>query len=105
MAWTLLIIAGLLEILWAYLLKQSYGFTRISPSIFTVIAMLASVVLLSGAMRTIPLSTAYMIWTGIGAIGAFLIGALFLSESVSVMKLMAAGFIVLGVVLMKVSAA
>ena len=70
-AWVYLVIAGLLEIAWAYAMKQSDGFTRPWPTVITIAAMLGSVGLLALAMRAIPLSTAYPIWTGIGAVGAF----------------------------------
>ena len=105
MAWITLILAGLLEIVWAFTMKQSHGFTRLVPSVITIIAMIGSVVLLSLAMRTIPLGTAYTIWTGIGAVGAFLVGILFLGESASAMRMFAAVLIVAGLVLMKMSSA
>ena len=105
MAWISLILAGLLEIVWAFTMKQSHGFTRLVPSIITIIAMIGSVVLLSLAMRTIPLGTAYTIWTGIGAVGAFLVGILFLGESASAMRMLAAVLIVAGLVMMKMSSA
>ena len=105
MAWISLILAGLLEIVWAFTMKQSHGFTRLVPSIITIIAMIGSVVLLSFSMRTIPLGTAYTIWTGIGAVGAFLVGILFLGESASAMRMLAAVLIVAGLVMMKMSSA
>ncbi|HEY5204535.1 MAG TPA: multidrug efflux SMR transporter, partial [Roseiarcus sp.] len=80
MAWMYLFIAGLLEVVWAYAMKQSDGFTRPWPSAVTITAMVGSVALLALAMRAIPLSTAYPIWTGIGAVGAFLIGVTILGE-------------------------
>lgn len=103
MAWFLLLGAGLLEVVWAYFMKQSEGFTRLGPSVVTVIAMLASFALLAGAMRTLPLSIAYPVWTGLGAIGAFAVGVLVLGESASAAKLAAAALIVGGLVLMKLS--
>ena len=75
MAWLLLLAAGALEIVWAASLKQSEGFTRLQPSLVTVVAMAGSFVLLAMAMRTLPLGVAYTVWTGIGAIGAFAVGA------------------------------
>lgn len=69
MAWAILILAGIFEIIWAYSMKMSEGFTKLTPSIVTLIFMILSVVLLSIAMRSLPLGTAYMVWTGIGAIG------------------------------------
>ena len=103
MAWLILIIAGLFEVMWATAMKHSDGFTRLWPSIITVVAMLASVGLLSRAMRVLPLGTAYMVWTGIGAVGAFGVGILFLDESFSSMRVIAALLIVSGVALMRLS--
>lgn len=103
MAWIYLIFAGLLEVVWAYFMKQSEGFSRFTPSILTLIAMLASFGLLSVAMRTLPLGTAYSIWTGIGAVGAFLVGIILLGESVNFTRILAAVLIISGLVLMKVS--
>ncbi|HEY4663581.1 MAG TPA: quaternary ammonium compound efflux SMR transporter SugE [Comamonas sp.] len=105
MAWMYLVVAGLLEVVWAYTMKQSHGFSRLIPSVITIIAMIASFGLLSMAMRTLPLGTAYTIWTGIGAVGAFLVGITVLGEHVSVMRVLAAVLIVSGLVLMKLSSA
>jgi len=103
MAWILLGIAGLLEVVWAFTMKQSEGFTRMGPAAITIVAMIASFALLSVAMRSLPLGTAYTIWTGIGALGAFVVGILVLGESASAMRLAAAALIVSGIVLMKLS--
>jgi quaternary ammonium compound-resistance protein SugE len=102
-AWICLIIAGFLEIAWAYAMKQSDGFTRLSPTVITLSAMVASVGLLALAMRAIPLSLAYPIWTGIGAVGAFLIGVTILGEQATAARIMAATLIIAGLVMMKVS--
>jgi len=104
MAWIYLFIAGVLEIVWAFAMKQSHGFSRLVPSLITLGAMVASFGLLSMAMRSLPLGTAYMIWTGIGALGAFAVGVAFLGEGLSVARLIAAGLILAGLVLMKLSA-
>jgi quaternary ammonium compound-resistance protein SugE len=104
MAWIYLFIAGVLEIVWAFAMKQSHGFSRLIPSLITLGAMVASFGLLSMAMRSLPLGTAYMIWTGIGALGAFAVGVAFLGEGLSVARLVAAGLILAGLVLMKLSA-
>ena len=104
MSWVFLLIAGLLEIVWATAMKQSAGFTRLTPSLITFAAMPASFLLLAWAMRTLPLGTAYMVWTGIGAVGAFLVGALWLGEPVTPVRLLAATMIAGGIVLMKISA-
>lgn len=101
MAWLYLFIAGIFEIVWAFAMKQSLGFTRPLASTITLIAMLASFWLLALAMRTIPLGTAYTIWTGIGAVGAFVMGIWFLGEPVTPQRVIAAAFIVTGLVLMK----
>lgn len=103
MAWIYVFCAGLLEIVWAVSMKQSHGFTRLTPSIITVIGMIASFWLLAIAMRSLPLGTAYTLWTGIGAVGAFVVGIVFLGEQVSAMRIAAALLIVSGLVLMKVS--
>lgn len=103
MAWTYLFLAGLLEIVWAFSMKASHGFSRLTPSIITIVAMVASFALLAYAMRTLPLGTAYMVWTGIGAAGAFIVGITFLGESVTPMRLAAAGLVLSGIVLMKLS--
>lgn len=103
MAWVYLGIAGLLEVVWAFSMKQSAGFTRLTPSIVTIVAMIASFALLSISMKSLPLGTAYTVWTGIGAVGAFLVGVAVLGESVSPMRVLAAGLIVGGLVLMKLS--
>ncbi|MCU0189314.1 DMT family transporter, partial [Citrobacter freundii] len=70
MAWAILILAGVFEIVWAYSMKMSEGFTRLTPSVITIVFMILSVVLLSISMKTLPLGTAYTVWTGIGAIGS-----------------------------------
>jgi quaternary ammonium compound-resistance protein SugE len=105
LAWIILIIAGLFEVVWASAMKQSNGFTRLWPSIVTVVAMLISFGLLSWAMRSLPLGTAYTVWTGIGAIGAFAVGILVLGEAASPMRLLAGALIVGGLVLMKLAKA
>ena len=103
MAWIALFFAGLLEIVWAFAMKQSHGFTRLVPSLITLVAMGASFALLSMAMRSLPLGTAYTIWTGIGALGAFAVGIAFLGEAASPARLLAAGLILSGLILMKLS--
>ncbi|GGX16747.1 transporter [Pigmentiphaga litoralis] len=103
MPWIYLVVAGLLEVVWAFSMKQSDGFTRLYPSLVTLVTMIASFGLLSIAMRSLPLGTAYMIWTGIGAVGAFLVGIMVLGEHVSATRLAAAGLIVAGIVLMKLA--
>ena len=104
MAWWYLLVAGVLEVVWAYTMKQSQGFTRLLPSVITGVTMVASFGLLSLAMRTLPLGTAYTIWTGIGAVGAFVVGITVLGEQVNATRVLAAVLIVCGLVLMKLSA-
>jgi quaternary ammonium compound-resistance protein SugE len=104
MAWVCLGLAGLLEIVWAYTMKQSEGFSRLLPSVITIGAMAASFGLLSVSMKVLPLGTAYTIWTGIGAVGAFLVGVLVLGEPVTLMRVGAAALIVAGLILMKLAA-
>lgn len=103
MAWIYLTIAGILEIVWAFFMKQSNGFTVLIPTVITLIAMIASFALLSISMKTLPLGTAYTIWTGIGALGAFAVGILVLGESVTLMRVLAAILILCGIVMMKLS--
>lgn len=103
MAWLALLVAGVLEVVWAFYMKQSGGFTRLVPSLVTLISLAASLVLLSAAMRELPLGTAYTIWTGIGAAGAFFVGVLVLGEQANAMRITAALLIVAGIVLMKLS--
>jgi quaternary ammonium compound-resistance protein SugE len=103
MAWVLLFVAGLLEIVWAYTMKLSHGFTRPGASIITLLAMLASFGLLSASMRSLPLGTAYTVWTGIGAVGAFVVGVVALGESLNAARVVAAVLIVSGLILMKAS--
>ena len=103
MAWIYLIIAGLLEVVWAYSMKKSEGFTLLTPSLITLVTMAASFGLLALAMRSLPLGTAYTILTGIGAVGAFTLGILVLGEAATPMRLIAAALIVSGLVLMKLA--
>lgn len=103
MAWILLTLAGILEVVWAYFMKQSQGFTKIVPSIVTIGTMMASFALLSVSMKSLPLGTAYTIWTGIGAVGAFVVGVVILGESASAMRLVAAVLIVSGLAMMKLA--
>jgi quaternary ammonium compound-resistance protein SugE len=103
-AWVLLIVAGVLEVVWAFTMKLSNGFTRPAASIVTLVAMIASFTLLSVSMRTLPLGTAYTVWTGIGAVGAFAVGVIALGEPATALRVVAAVLIVCGIILIKVSA-
>ncbi len=101
MAWVYLIIAGLLEIGWAIGLKYTDGFTRLWPSVATIIGMLFSFGLLSIALKTIPVGTGYAVWTGIGAAGTAIIGMMFLGEPRDIGRLLCLGLIVAGVLGLK----
>lgn len=103
MAWIYLTIAGIFEIIWAFAMKQSDGFTRPAPTAITLVAMIVSFALLSLSMKSLPLGTAYTIWTGIGAVGAFLVGIFVLGEQANAMRIGAAILIVSGLLLMKLS--
>ena len=103
MAWLVLVVAGLLEVVWAFSMKQSDGFARLWPSVITVAAMMASFGLLAWSMRLLPLGTAYAVWTGIGAVGAFIVGIVVLGETASAARMVAAALIVAGLLLMKFS--
>lgn len=103
MPWIALAVAGLLEIVWAYFMKLSDGFSKPGYTAITLVAMGASFALLAWAMKALPLGTSYMIWTGIGAVGAFVVGIAVLGEAATPMRIAAATLIVGGLVLMKVS--
>jgi len=104
MSWLILIIAGLLEVVWAVGLKYTHGFSRLTPSVITLVAMVASMALLSWAMKTLPVGTAYSFWTGIGAVGAVITGILLLGESASPARLVSLLLIVCGIIGLKLSA-
>ncbi|HEX6994636.1 MAG TPA: quaternary ammonium compound efflux SMR transporter SugE [Gammaproteobacteria bacterium] len=98
MAWIILLLAGLLEIAWAVGLKVSDGLARPLPAAATIVAMIASMALLAVAVRTLPLGTAYAVWTGIGAVGTVLFGILLFGESASPVRLVCITLIVVGIV-------
>jgi quaternary ammonium compound-resistance protein SugE len=98
MAWLYLIVAGLLEIGWAVLLKKTDGFTRPGPTVATLILYMASIWLLSLALRSLPTSTGYAVWVGIGAVGTALVGLLFLGEPATALRLISIALIILGVI-------
>lgn len=105
MAWVYLILAGLFEIGWAVGLKYSQGFTRLWPSVATVLSMAISLALLGLALRTLALGTAYAVWTGIGAVGTVALGIVLFGEPASVARLACAGLILAGIVGLKLTAA
>lgn len=101
MAWTYLIIAGVLEVVWAIGLKYTEGFSRLWPSVGTLTAMVLSMFLLSVALRTIPVGTGYAVWTGIGAVGAGIVGMMALGESRDPVRVLGLAMIIGGVVLLR----
>ena len=103
MAWILLLIAGLLEIVWAIGLKYTRGFTELWPSVVTIAAMVASMLMLAWALRSIPVGTGYAVWTGIGAVGAAILGIMLFQESANLMRLGCIALIVLGIVGLKLA--
>ncbi|BEP34869.1 quaternary ammonium compound efflux SMR transporter SugE [Variovorax sp. V59] len=103
MAWVVLLVAGLLEMGWAIGLKYTEGFTRFWPSVGTAISMVLSVVLLGWAMRSLPVGTAYAVWTGIGAVGTVILGILLFQEPANAARLICVGLIVAGILGLKLT--
>lgn len=101
MAWVYLVIAGLLEIVWAIGLKYTEGFTRIVPSVVTIGAMVASVALLGLALRELPVGTGYAVWTGIGAVGVAILGMILFQEPATAVRLGCIALIVVGIMGLK----
>jgi quaternary ammonium compound-resistance protein SugE len=97
MAWVLLVVAGLFEISWAIGLKYAEGFTRLVPSVITVVGMVLSVVLLGLALRELPVGTGYAVWTGIGTVGAAILGMILFQEPATALRLGCIGLIVAGI--------
>ncbi|MEO6946511.1 MAG: quaternary ammonium compound efflux SMR transporter SugE [Nitrobacter sp.] len=102
MAWFMLFVAGLMEVGWAIGLKYTEGFTRLVPSVLTLAAMAVSMALLGLALKTLPIGTAYAVWTGIGAVGTALLGIWLLGEPATVMRLACIGLIVAGIAGLKI---
>ena len=103
MAWAILIVAGLFEIAWAIGLKYTEGFTRLWPSVLTGTSMVASVVLLGVAMKSLPVGTSYAVWVGVGAVGTATLGIVLFGESASAGRLVSLGLIVAGIVGLKLA--
>lgn len=103
MSWFILVIAGLLEIGWAIGLKYTDGFTKLWPTVGTVMSLVASFLLLGIALKTLPVGTAYAIWVGIGAVGTALLGILLFGESTDILKLVSLGLICAGIVGLKLA--
>jgi quaternary ammonium compound-resistance protein SugE len=104
MAWTYLVLAGLLEIGWAIGLKYTDGFTRVVPSVLTGLSMVASVLLLGLALKTLPVGTGYAVWTGIGTVGTAILGIYLVGEPATAMRLACIGLIVAGILGLKLAA-
>ncbi|GAU82950.1 quaternary ammonium compound efflux SMR transporter SugE [Bosea sp. BIWAKO-01] len=105
MAWIYLLLAGVFEVVWASTMKQSEGFTKLGPSVITIVTMIISFGLLAVAMKSLPLGTAYAIWTGIGAVGAFLVGIFVMGEAVTFFRIASVSLIVAGLIGLKLSTA
>lgn len=103
MSWFILVVAGLLEIIWAVGLKYTEGFTKLWPSVWTLTALIASVVLLSIAMRNLPMGTAYAIWVGIGTIGTVIFGIVVLNEPANMMRMGSLLLLISGIVGLKLA--
>jgi len=98
MPWIILFTAGLLEVVWALLLKQSEGFTKLGPSIGFLLALTLSMTLLAYSLKTLPVGTAYAVWTGIGALGTAILGMVLLGESRDILKILSLLMIVGGII-------
>jgi quaternary ammonium compound-resistance protein SugE len=103
MAWGILFVAGLLEIGWAVGLKYTEGFTRLWPTVATAVALVASMSLLGIAVRTLPLGSAYAVWTGIGSVGTAILGIFLFREPATALRLLCIGLIVVGILGLKVA--
>jgi quaternary ammonium compound-resistance protein SugE len=97
MAWVILFVAGLFEVGWAVGLKYSDGFTRLWPTVFTAVSLIISMAMLALAMRSLPLGTAYAVWTGIGTIGTALIGIFYFAEPATAVRLVCLALIIAGI--------
>lgn len=102
--WSLLLLAGLFEVGWAIGLKYSHGFTKLTPTVFTIVAMAISLFLLGKALRDIPVGTGYAVWTGVGAVGTAILGIVLLGEPRDLARLACIGLIVLGIAGLKLTA-
>lgn len=103
MAWVLLVLAGLLEVVWAIGLKYTEGFTKLWPSVGTVVAMTASFWLLATAMKTLPVGTAYGVWVGVGAVGTVIFGIVLFAEPMNAARLISVGLIIAGIIGLKLA--
>ncbi|NUE65910.1 quaternary ammonium compound efflux SMR transporter SugE [Snodgrassella sp. ESL0253] len=104
MAWLSLLLAGLLEVVWAIGLKYSQNFTKLTPSIITLVALVGSFLLLAQSMRSLPVGTAYAVWTGIGAVGATIVGIIVFREPAGAIRLISLALIIIGIIGLKFGA-
>ncbi|MCG3677798.1 quaternary ammonium compound efflux SMR transporter SugE [Aliarcobacter butzleri] len=105
MSWGILVLAGICEIFWAVGLKYTDGFTKLIPSLFTIVAMLVSFWLLSLSLKTLPLGTAYAVWVGIGTIGTVIAGIMLFGDSINIIRIISIAFIILGIIGLKITTA
>ncbi|ABV67309.1 suppresses groEL, may be chaperone [Aliarcobacter butzleri RM4018] len=105
MSWGILVLAGIFEIFWAVGLKYTDGFTKLIPSLFTIVAMLISFWLLSLSLKTLPLGTAYAVWVGIGTIGTVIAGIMLFGDSINIIRIISIAFIILGIIGLKITTA
>ncbi|MFN4147931.1 MAG: quaternary ammonium compound efflux SMR transporter SugE [Rhodocyclaceae bacterium] len=103
MAWALLILAGLFEVVWAIGIKYTEGFTRFWPSLITLVSMVASVVLLGLSVKTLPVGTAYAVWVGVGAVGTAILGIVLFAEAATLGRLLSLGLIIIGIIGLKLA--
>ncbi|CDH01549.1 MULTISPECIES: quaternary ammonium compound efflux SMR transporter SugE [Xenorhabdus] len=103
MSWLILLVAGLLEVVWAVGLKYTQGFSRLMPSLITISAMMVSIGLLAYAMKNLPAGTAYAVWTGIGAVGTAIFGIMVFGESANFARILSLGLIVAGIIGLKLA--
>ena len=105
MAWLILVLAGLFEVGWAIGLKYTHGFSRLWPTVGTVVAMLVSLALLGIAMKSLPVGTAYAVWVGVGAVGTVILGIILFGEPANPARLISVGLIIAGIIGLKLAAA
>lgn len=105
MSWGILVLAGIFEIFWAVGLKYTDGFSKLIPSLFTIIAMIVSIWLLSLSLKTLPLGTAYAVWVGIGTVGTVIAGIMLFGDSINIIRIISILFIILGIIGLKFTTA
>lgn len=103
MAWVYLFIAGIFEVIWVIFLKYSEGFSRLIPSVITIITMSCSFLLLSQAMKNLPMGTAYAVWTSIGTVGATVLGIILFNESLNLIRILCLVFVIIGIIGLKLT--